>query len=297
MNGSIKTGAAGAALTIAALAAIATGAASSTPASDNTNQTTTQHTTPPRVTHATETIDGLEIFYREAGPEDAPRIVLLHGFPTSSHMFRDLIPQLATDFRVIAPDYPGYGLSSAPANTDYDYTFDNLADVVDELLERKGYTDYVLYVMDYGAPVGFRIATEHPERVNGFVVQNGNAYVEGLEEFWNPIKAYWNAGKDAQTERDALRALLTLEATKWQYFTGVRDESVISPDNWLVIQPLLDRPGNQEIQLDLFFDYSTNPPPLPRVAAVLPRPPAAHADHLGQERPHLPRLRRIPLPA
>jgi pimeloyl-ACP methyl ester carboxylesterase len=213
------------------------------------------------VRYGTETIDGLEIFYREAGTVGQPQLVLLHGFPTSSHMFRNLIEALGDDFHIIAPDYPGYGLSSAPSADDYDYTFDNLADVVDELLERKGFDEYVLYIMDYGAPVGFRIATAHPERVAGFVVQNGNAYNEGLEDFWVPIKKYWKTGADE--DRDALRGLLTLGATKWQYLTGVRDEGVISPDNWLVVQPLLDRSGNDEIQLDLFYDYGSNPPLYP----------------------------------
>jgi len=213
------------------------------------------------VRYGTETIDGLEIFYREAGTRGQPQLVLLHGFPTSSHMFRNLIEELGDEFHIIAPDYPGFGLSSAPGAESYDYTFGNLAGVVDTLLERKGFDDYVLYVMDYGAPVGFRIATEHPERVAGFVVQNGNAYGEGLEEFWNPIKRYWKTG--AKEDRDALRGLLTIEATKWQYLTGVRDESVISPDNWLVVQPLLDRPGNNKIQLDLFLDYGSNPPLYP----------------------------------
>lgn len=214
------------------------------------------------VRFGTETIDGLEIFYREAGTVGKSELVLLHGFPTSSHMFRNLIDELADEFHIIAPDYPGYGLSSAPSTDDYDYSFDNTADVVDELLERKGFDDYVLYVMDYGAPVGFRIATEHPERVAGFVVQNGNAYDEGLEDFWNPIKKYWETGADE--DRDALRGLLTIGATKWQYLTGVRDESAISPDNWLVIQPLLDREGNDEVQLDMFYDYGTNPPLYPQ---------------------------------
>lgn len=213
--------------------------------------------------YGTETIDGLEIFYREAGTPGKPQIVLLHGFPTSSHMFHDLIPLLADDFHIIAPDYPGFGRSSAPAHTEYDYTFDNLADVTDELLERKGFDHYFLYVMDYGAPVGYRIATEHPERVRGFVVQNGNAYDEGLLEFWNPIKAYWNAGKGAEAERDALRGLVSYEATVWQWETGVRDVNNINPDNYLVVQPLLDRKGNEEVQMDLFFDYGSNPPLYP----------------------------------
>jgi len=215
-----------------------------------------------RVRYATETIEGVDVFYREAGREDAPQLVLLHGFPTSSHMFRDVIPALAEDFRVIAPDYPGYGLSSAPAHDAFDYTFDNLAAIVDELLERRGFDRYTLYLMDYGAPVGFRLFEAHPERVTGFVIQNGNAYEEGLREFWDPIKRYWTSG--SRSDRDALRGLLTLEATKWQYQHGTRNPDSISPDNWLVVQPLLDRPGNADVQLDLFYDYRTNVPRYPR---------------------------------
>tara|TARA_R110000744_G_C19357100_1_gene560981 strand:+ start:1510 stop:2514 length:1005 start_codon:yes stop_codon:yes gene_type:complete len=214
-----------------------------------------------QVRYGTENINGLDIFYREAGTVGQPELVLLHGFPTSSHMYRELIDDLGDEFHIIAPDYPGYGLSDAPSTEEYDYTFDNFAGVVNELLQRKGFNDYVLYVMDYGAPVGYRIATEHPERVAGFVVQNGNAYVEGLEDFWNPIKKYWESG--ASEDRDALRGLLTIDATKWQYLNGVRDESVISPDNWLVVQPLLDREGNDAVQLDLFYDYRTNVPLYP----------------------------------
>ncbi|MFT5422805.1 MAG: pimeloyl-ACP methyl ester carboxylesterase [Phycisphaerales bacterium] len=202
-------------------------------------------------------IDGVNVFYREAGPADGDTIVLLHGFPTSSHMFRDLIPELAEGYRVIAPDYPGFGLSDAPAAEDFEYSFDHLASIVDELLERVGAEEYVLYVMDYGAPVGFRIAAAHPERVAGLIVQNGNAYEEGLEEFWNPIKTYW---ADPSAENgDALRGLFAIDATVWQYTNGTRNPEAISPDNWLVDQPLLDRPGNQEIQLELFLDYGTNP--------------------------------------
>ena len=213
------------------------------------------------VRYQTEKIRGLDIFYREAGPKGAPAIVLVHGFPTSSHMFRDLIPRLADRYRVIAPDYPGYGLSSAPRAEEWDYTFDNAASVVDELLERIGADRYSLYVMDYGAPVGYRIAAAHPERVEALIVQNGNAYDEGLREFWEPLRAYW---ADPSTENgDALRSLLTLEATSWQYTHGTRRPESISPDNWLIDQPLLDRPGNQEIQLAMFLDYGSNPPLYP----------------------------------
>jgi pimeloyl-ACP methyl ester carboxylesterase len=215
----------------------------------------------PTVLHRTRSIEGLDIFYREAGPADAPTIVVLHGFPTSSHMFRELIPQLADRYHVIAPDYPGYGMSSAPTVDEWEYTFDHMADVVDALLESLGADRYTLYVMDYGAPVGYRVATRHPERVEGLIVQNGNAYDEGLRDFWVPIKKYW--AEPSAENGDALRGLLTLEATTWQYTEGTRVPEAISPDNWLVDQPLLDRPGNQEIQLAMFLDYGSNPPLYP----------------------------------
>ena len=213
------------------------------------------------VRYGTESVEGLDIFYREAGAADAPQIVLLHGFPTSSHMFRDLIPKLAKDFHVIAPDYPGYGLSSAPSVEDFEYSFDHFASIVDTVLEKRGFDRYTLYVMDYGAPVGYRIAEAHPERVTGLIVQNGNAYEEGLREFWDPIKTYWASGADK--DRDALRGLLTLDATKWQYQHGTRHPESISPDNWLVVQPLLEREGNAAIQLAMFYDYRTNVPLYP----------------------------------
>jgi len=215
----------------------------------------------PTVTYGTEKVQELDIFYREAGDPSAPKIVLLHGFPTSSHMFRDLIPQLAKDFHVIAPDYPGFGLSSAPALADFDYSFDNIAGVVDTVLERRGFDSYSIYLMDYGAPVGFRIATAHPERVEGLIVQNGNAYDEGLLGFWDPIKKFWKS--HSTEDGDALRGLLTIGATKWQYQHGTRTPNSISPDNWLVVQPLLDREGNQEIMLELFYDYRSNVPLYP----------------------------------
>ncbi len=215
----------------------------------------------PRVAHRTLEIDGLDIFYREAGPKDAPTLLLLHGFPTSSHMFRNLIPALADEFHVVAPDYPGFGNSSMPALDEFEYSFDSFTNIVEKLTERLELERYSLYLMDYGAPVGFRLATRHPERVESLIIQNGNAYDEGLREFWDPIKAYWidKGPKNA----DALRGLLTLEATQWQYTTGVRNVESISPDNWNVDQRLLDREGNQEIQLALFFDYGSNPPLYP----------------------------------
>ena len=217
---------------------------------------------PPTVRYRTVEIDGLSIFYREAGPEDAPTVLLLHGFPTSSHMFRDLIPQLAQRYHVVAPDYPGYGHSSAPPVEDFDYTFDNLARIVTEFVEKVGLESYSLYLMDYGAPIGFRIAAASPERVDSLIVQNGNAYDEGIDnDFWAPIKQYWADRTEANG--DALRRLLTIDATKWQYTHGVRDVEVISPDTWDHVQPLLDRPGNHEIQLALFYSYGSNPPLYP----------------------------------
>ncbi|WP_129645345.1 alpha/beta fold hydrolase [Peristeroidobacter agariperforans] len=208
------------------------------------------------VRYRTHRIDGVEFFYREAGPADAPTVVLLHGFPTSSNMYRNLIPALATKYRVIAPDYPGFGHSAAPPREQFQYTFAHLADLTDRLLTELRADRYALYVMDYGAPVGYRLALKHPERVTALIVQNGNAYEEGLKEFWNPIKAYWASGSTA--DREVLRGATTLAATREQYLDGVKDPSRIDPTAWLVDQALLDRPGNAEIQLDLFYDYRTN---------------------------------------
>jgi len=198
----------------------------------------------------TTRIGGVDLFYREAGPADGPVIVLLHGFPSSSHMFRNLIPQLADRYRVIAPDYPGFGHSGTPPRERFRYSFETFADHVDSLLSSIGANRYALYVMDYGAPVGYRLALKHPERVTALIVQNGNAYAEGLREFWTPIKA--------------LRQGTTLQATRWQYLDGVRDSSRVDPSAWLHDQALLDRPGNIEIQLDLFRDYGNNVALYPR---------------------------------
>jgi pimeloyl-ACP methyl ester carboxylesterase len=223
--------------------------------------------------HRTKTIDGVEIFYREAGPADAPAIVLLHGFPTSSHMFRNLIPALSDRYRVIAPDYPAFGQSAVPDRNAFAYTFERFAQVVDGLLNELGVRRYALYVQDYGAPVGYRLALQRPERITALVVQNGNAYAEGLREFWKPIKAYWADG--AHASRQALRAGLTAEATRFQYLDGVRDRSRVSPDNWVHDQALLDRPGIDEIMLDLFRDYGSNVALYPRFQAFFRerRPP------------------------
>ncbi|MDC0935924.1 alpha/beta hydrolase [Pirellulales bacterium] len=225
-------------------------------------------TSPTVVFHRTAKVDGLDIFYREAGPKDAPTVLLLHGFPTSSHMFRNLIPALADRYHVVAPDYPGYGSSSAPAVDDFEYTFENLANIVEKFTEKVGLEKYSIYLMDYGAPVGFRLAVKHPERVEALIVQNGNAYDEGIDnDFWKPIKEYWQNRTKAQG--DKLRSLLTLEATKWQYTNGVRNVETISPDTWGHVQPLLNRPGNQEIQLALFHSYGSNPPLYPKWQAYL----------------------------
>ena len=246
---------------------------------------TVKHSATSTVTYKTVNIDGLEIFYREAGPKTAPTLLLLHGFPTSSHMFRDLIPALADKYHVIAPDYPGFGFSSIPKVSEFDYSFDNLANVIEKFTKTVGLTKYSLYLMDYGAPIGFRIAAAHPERIETLIIQNGNAYDEGIDNiFWEPIKEYWkdrravNKGLDNAfwknvkaayknpnlPNEDALRFVVTLGATKWQYTNGVRNVESISPDTWGHVQPLLDREGNPEIQLQLFYSYGTNPPLYPK---------------------------------
>jgi pimeloyl-ACP methyl ester carboxylesterase len=213
-----------------------------------------------KVSHRTVKVGELDIFYREAGPKDAPTVLLLHGFPTSSQMFRNLIPALADRYRVVAPDYPGFGHSSMPGRDEFAYTFDNLARVVEEFTATLALTKYALYVQDYGAPIGFRLASHHPDRVSAIVVQNGNAYLEGLDnEFWQPLKAYWQEPANP-VKRNALRAFLNAEATRWQYTHGVPHPEFVSPDGWTTDQYLLDRKGNDEIQLDLFLSYGSNPP-------------------------------------
>lgn len=214
------------------------------------------------VHHRTVAIDGIDLFYREAGPSNAPVVVLLHGFPSSSHMFRDLIPALGDRYRVIAPDYPGFGQSEMPDRTQFRYSFARFAELMDALLTRLDVKRHALYVMDYGAPVGYRLALRRPERVTALIVQNGNAYAEGLQEFWDPIKAYWASG--SQEHREALRKGTTPESTRTQYTDGVKDVSRIDPSAWVYDQARLDRPGNIEIQLDLFYDYRTNVELYPR---------------------------------
>jgi pimeloyl-ACP methyl ester carboxylesterase len=217
------------------------------------------------VRYKTVRLNEQDIFYREAGLESAPALLLLHGFPTSSNMFRNLIPRLASSFHVIAPDYPGFGQSSMPSYKDFAYTFENLTNFVELLVEHLGLTRYSLYVMDYGAPIGYRLALRHPERIQGLVVQNGNAYDEGLLEFWNPIKKYWN---DPTLEnREAIRFLVDAKSTRWQYENGVADLTLLDPTTWILDQVGLDRPGNAEIQLDLFFSYQSNVPLYPEFQA------------------------------
>ncbi|MGH8082708.1 MAG: alpha/beta fold hydrolase [Lysobacter sp.] len=207
--------------------------------------------------HHVVQVDGVELFYREAGRKDAPVIVLLHGLPSSSHMFRRLMPLLADRYHVIAPDYPGFGASAAPSPADYDYSFDRLAVTVDRLLQTLQVKTYSLYVFDYGAPVGFRLATAHPERIEGLIVQNANAYDEGMGKLWDPLRAYW---QDPTPQRSELIAqkLLSLDSTQWHYLQGARNPAAIAPENWLLDQALLDRPGLREIQLQLLRDYQSN---------------------------------------
>jgi pimeloyl-ACP methyl ester carboxylesterase len=212
-----------------------------------------------RVTYHTTQVDGLKIFYREAGPKNAPTLVLLHGFPSSSHMFRNLIPALSDKYHLIAPDYPGFGYSESPSPEQYAYTFDHLADTVDHFLDQQGITKYSIYIQDYGSPVGFRLATRHPDRIQSIISQNGNAYDEGLAPFWAEfLYPYW---KDPNpTTEGKVRQILTPDLTKFQYTQGFRNPEDVSPDSYTFDQFTLDRSGNDKIQLALFYDYRKNPP-------------------------------------
>ena len=201
-------------------------------------------------------VDGLKVFYREAGRAGAPALLLLHGFPTAGHMFRGLIPLLAGQFHVVAPDLPGFGQTDMPDRNKFRYTFDNIAHVIDRFTEVIDLNRFAIYVFDYGAPTGFRMATAHPERITAIISQNGNAYEEGLSEGWNPIQAYWKEPSDAN--RKALRAFLSPETTIWQYTHGVPDTALVSPDGYSLDNYYLARPGADEIQLDLFGDYKSN---------------------------------------
>ena len=209
-----------------------------------------------RVSFRKLNIDGLNIFYREAGQKDAPAMLLLHGFPSASHMFRDLIPRLSDRFHVVAPDFPGFGQSDMPSRMGFSYTFAKIADVIERFTEIAGLDRYAMYVFDYGSPIGFRLAVKHPERITGIISQNGNAYEEGLSAGWNPIRAYWR--QPTQTHRDALRSLLSPETTLWQYTHGVHDAAAVSPDGYSLDDFYIARPGAHEVQLDLLLDYADN---------------------------------------
>src|SRR5258708_6619308 len=208
------------------------------------------------IAYRTADVDGQSVFYREAGVSDAPTLVLLHGFPSASHMFRELTPLLADRFHIIAPDLPGFGKSDMPARGEFDYTFEHITDVIDRLTETLGLDRFALYVFDYGAPVGFRIATRHPERITAIVSQNGNAYEEGLSDAWNPVQAYWK--EPSRANREAIRMLVQPQTTIWQYTHGVSDETRVSPDGYGLDNYYLTRSGADEIQLDLFLDYASN---------------------------------------
>jgi pimeloyl-ACP methyl ester carboxylesterase len=207
------------------------------------------------VHYRTQTVGDVEVFYREAGPVDAPVILLLHGYPTSSHMFRDLIPLLADKFRLVAPDLPGFGKTKAPPRGSFNYTFDALSKVVSGFTEALGIDRYAIYLFDYGSPTGFRLAVAHPERVTALITQNGNAYEEGLSDAWNLFRAYWM--DPSQANRDACRVTMTPDATRMQYQTG-SDAELLSPDGYELDIAYLARPGMDEIQLDFIYDYRTN---------------------------------------
>ncbi len=210
----------------------------------------------PPISYRTVEVDGLKIFYREAGRADAPPLLLLHGFPTAGHMFRDLIPLLADHFHLVAPDLPGFGQSDMPARHAFKYSFANLAETIDHFNDVIGLKRFAIYIFDYGAPVGLRIALKHPDRITAIISQNGNAYEEGLSDGWTPIRAYWE--DPSQTNRDALRGFLAPETTVWQYTHGVPDATAVSPDGCSLDNFYLARPGADEVQLDLFGDYKSN---------------------------------------
>ena len=209
-----------------------------------------------RIAYRKANVDGMNVFYREAGPTNAPTLLLLHGFPTSSHMFRDLIPLLADRFHIIAPDLPGFGQTDLPSRDTFSYTFAKLAEVIGRFTEVVNLTRFAIYIFDYGAPVGLRIAIKHPERITAIISQNGNAYEEGLSDGWNPIRTYWR--EPTKANRDALRSFLSPETTVWQYTHGVSDPSVVSPDGYSLDSHYLARAEAHEAQLDLFLDYASN---------------------------------------
>ena len=238
------------------------------------------------IAYRTADVEGLTLFYREAGTSDAPALLLLHGFPSASHMFRELIPLLADRFHIIAPDLPGFGKSDMPARGDFDYTFEHITDVIDRLTEMLGLDRFALYVFDYGAPVGFRIATRHPERITAIISQNGNAYQEGLSDGWNPVQAYWK--EPSKANREAIRMLVQPQTTIWQYTHGVPDQTRISPDGYGLDNYYLARSGADEIQLDLFLDYASNVALYPTFQEYFRTQQAASARGVGQQRSVLP---------
>lgn len=210
------------------------------------------------IRYATEKVDDVDIFYREAGDSEKPTLVLLHGFPTSSQMYRKVLDGLKDEYHLIAPDYPGFGMSSVPSPKEFSYTFDNIAEVMDDFLEQKKITKYTLMIHDYGAPIGYRIATAHPERVSGFVIMNGNAYEEGLsEKGWGPIFDYWKT-KDSELGDKIAKEVFSFEGMKWQYTHGTKNPEKINPDNWIIDTQRITREGQKEIQLGLFYDYQNN---------------------------------------
>jgi pimeloyl-ACP methyl ester carboxylesterase len=208
------------------------------------------------IAYRTTDVNGLNVFYREAGPPGAPKLLLMHGYPSAGHMFRDLIPQLADRFHVLAPDMPSFGQSDMPARDSFTYTFEALTDVIEGFTGKMGFDRYALYAFDYGAPVGFRLAVRRPERITAIISQNGNAYTEGLSDGWNPVRAYWR--EPTQANREGIRTLVQPETTVWQYTHGVADPSAVSPDGYTLDNYYLARPGADEIQLDLFLNYASN---------------------------------------
>jgi pimeloyl-ACP methyl ester carboxylesterase len=209
-----------------------------------------------KVLYKTVNLNGVKIFYRESGNKNHPTILLFHGFPASSHMYRNLIEELADEYHIIAPDYPGFGNSDQPHPNEFEYTFDNLANVMNDFVEELKLSKYSIYVHDYGAPVGFRLAARSPERIQAIITQNGNAYEEGLLSSWDPIRKYWQ--NPSEENKENIRKLLTPDFTKFQYVNGTRNPDSISPDSWNLDQYVLDRPGNKEVQLALFYDYQNN---------------------------------------
>jgi pimeloyl-ACP methyl ester carboxylesterase len=242
---------------IAVIVLIALFTSSFSSSTDDKISNNPEHVSHPTL-HKNVTVQGVNVFYREAGDKNKPTILLLHGYPTSSHMFRNLITDLSVQYHILAPDYPGFGRSDQPAIADFEYTFDNMANIVEGFLEELKVEKYSIYLMDYGAPIGFRIASKYPERVESLIIQNGNAYDEGLRDFWIPIKKYWNDYTVGNGK--PLEGFHSPDGLKWQYTHGVKDVATISPDNWNIDLQHLTRAENNEIQLAMFYDYRTNVP-------------------------------------